>query len=35
MDISHGAALQLSALNNASDTVKVLAEAGANVVVWT
>jgi len=31
MDISHGAALQLSALNNASHTVKVLAEAGATI----
>ncbi len=31
MDISHGAALQLSALNNASKTVKVLAEAGATI----
>ena len=31
MDISHGASLQLSALNNASDTVKVLAEAGATI----
>ncbi len=31
MDISHGAALQLSALNNASNTVKVLAEAGATI----
>ncbi len=31
MDISHGASLQLGALNNASDTVKVLAEAGATI----
>jgi|JI10StandDraft_1071094.scaffolds.fasta_scaffold00951_10 methyl-accepting chemotaxis protein len=31
MDISHGASLQLNALNNASDTVKVLAEAGATI----
>ena len=31
MDISQGASLQLSALNNASDTVKVLAEAGATI----
>ncbi len=31
MDISQGASLQLDALNNASDTVKVLAEAGATI----
>jgi methyl-accepting chemotaxis protein len=31
MDISHGASLQLGALNTASDTVKVLAEAGATI----
>ena len=31
MDISLGASLQLNALNNASDTVKVLAEAGATI----
>jgi len=31
MDISHGAALQLGALNTASDAVKVLAEAGATI----
>ena len=33
MDISQGASLQLDALNNASDTVKVLAEAGATIGV--
>jgi methyl-accepting chemotaxis protein len=31
MDISHGASLQLGALNNAGDTVKVLAEGGATI----
>ncbi|MCC6241686.1 MAG: hypothetical protein IT353_02540 [Gemmatimonadaceae bacterium] len=31
MDISHGASLQLGALNTASNTVKVLAEAGATI----
>ncbi len=31
MDISHGASLQLGALNNASHTVKLLAEAGATI----
>ncbi len=31
MDISHGATVQLSALNNASHTVKQLAEAGATI----
>ncbi len=31
MEISHGASVQLSALNYASDTVKVLAEAGATI----
>ncbi len=31
MDISHGATLQLGALNTASETVKVLAEAGATI----
>jgi methyl-accepting chemotaxis protein len=31
MDISHGASMQLSALNTASDTVKDLAEAGATI----
>ncbi len=31
MDISHGAALQLDALNAASDAVRLLAEAGASI----
>lgn len=31
MDISHGASMQLSALNTASETVKDLAEAGATI----
>lgn len=31
MDISHGAVVQLSALNHAGDTVKELAEAGATI----
>ncbi|MBY0490977.1 MAG: methyl-accepting chemotaxis protein [Gemmatimonadaceae bacterium] len=31
MEISHGASVQLTALNYASDTVKILAEAGATI----